>query len=123
MIAAEIMELSEQYQVEVRWAATHGEQFHGKVLRVSGPQQEILFLGSANWTRRNLANLNLEANLLLANTSFINEAFDAYFDSIWNNKRSYEESLPYEVWAETGWNLRWKTWLYRFQEWSGASTF
>jgi len=34
-----------------------------------------------------------------------------------------EESLPYADWAETGWSLRWNTWLYRFQEWSGASTF
>ena len=122
-VAAELMELSESFNVDVRWAVTNGEQFHGKVLRISGPQQEILFMGSANWTRRNLANLNLESNLLLSNTSFINEEFDAYFDSIWNNTKGFEESLPYEVFAETGWSLTWKTWLYRFQEWSGASTF
>ncbi|MFU8849176.1 MAG: phospholipase D-like domain-containing protein [Opitutales bacterium] len=123
VVAAELMELAEDFAVQVRWAATHGEQFHSKVLRISGPQQEILFLGSANWTRRNLGNLNLESNLLLANASLINAEFDAYFDSIWNNQRDLAESLPYEDWAETGWSLRWKTWLYRFQEWSGASTF
>jgi phosphatidylserine/phosphatidylglycerophosphate/cardiolipin synthase-like enzyme len=123
IIAAELMELSGAFDVEVRWAATHGEQFHSKVLRISGPQQEILFLGSANWTRRNLANLNLEANLLLAHAAPVNRAFDAYFDSVWNNREGFEESLPYDAFAETGWSLRWKTWLYRFQEWSGASTF
>jgi hypothetical protein len=123
MVAAELMELAEDFDVTVRWAATHGEQFHGKVLRISGPQQEILFLGSANWTRRNLANLNLESNLLLANSLSAKQAFDDYFDSVWNNQQGFEESLPYEAWAETGWTRRWKTWLYRFQEWSGASTF
>jgi len=123
IVAAELMKLSDDFEVQIRWAATHGEQFHGKVLRISGPQQEILFLGSANWTRRNIGNLNLEANLLLSNAAGINAEFDAYFDSVWNNTRAYEESLPYEDWAETGWSLTWKTWLYRFQEWSGASTF
>lgn len=123
IVAAELMELADDFDVQVRWAATHGEQFHGKVLRISGPRQEILFLGSANWTRRNLGNLNLEANLLLANVPAVNTGFDAYFDSVWNNERGHEESLPYEDWAETGWSLTWKKWLYRFQEWSGASTF
>ena len=123
VVAAELMALADDHDVGVRWAATHGEQFHSKVLRISGPRQEILFLGSANWTRRNLANRNLEANLLLANADKNNRKFDAYFDSVWNNSRGYEESLPYEDWAETGWALTWKKWLYRFQEWSGASTF
>jgi phosphatidylserine/phosphatidylglycerophosphate/cardiolipin synthase-like enzyme len=122
-VAAELMELSEAYGVEIRWAATNGEQFHGKFLRIAGSQQQILFLGSANWTRRNLANLNLESNLLLSNSPEINREFDAYFDSVWNNKKGYEESLSYEAWAETGWSLRWRSWLYHFQEWSGASTF
>lgn len=123
IVAAELMELADDFDVTVRWAATHGEQFHSKVLRISGPQQEIFFLGSANWTRRNIGNLNLEANLLLANASEVNDAFDLYFKSVWKNEHDYEESSPYEEWAETGWSLTWKKWLYHFQEWSGASTF
>lgn len=123
IVAEELMALAEAHDVEVRWAATNGEQFHSKVLRISGPGQEILFLGSANWTRRNIGNLNLESNLLLSGADDVNAAFDTYFDSIWGNTRGYEESLPYEEWAETGWSLTWKKWLYRFQEWSGASTF
>lgn len=123
IVAAELMDLSGEQDISVRWAATNGEQFHSKVLRISGPGQEILFLGSANWTRRNLGNLNLESNLLLVNVSKANSAFDHYFDSIWENRRGMEESLPYSDWEETGWSLRWKRWLYRFQEWSGASTF
>lgn len=123
-VAAELMALAETGgAVEVRWAATHGEQYHAKVLRIAGPRQNMLCLGSANWTRRNLANLNLEANLLFQNATELNVAFDTYFEAVWKNADGYEESLPYGDWAETGWSLRWKTWLYRFQEWSGASTF
>ncbi len=122
-VAAELMEFAEASDVEVRWAATHGEQYHAKVLRIVGARQDILCLGSANWTRRNLCNFNLEANLLFQDAAEIGKEFDAYFESLWTNANGYEESLPYEDWAEAGWSLRWKTWLYRFQEWSGASTF
>lgn len=122
-VAAELMELTGTHSIELRWAATRGEQFHSKVLRVAGPEQNILFLGSANWTRRNLDNLNLEANLLLRDHPRILSRFDAYFESVWQNSSERDASLPYAAHAEKGWSLTWKTWLYRFQEWSGASTF
>ena len=122
-VAAELMELAGDHDIQVRWAATAGEQFHSKVLRIKGPNTELLLLGSANWTRRNLADLNLEANLLFRDAPRLGTNFDAYFDSLWTNGRAIPESLPYAERAETGWSLRWKTWLYRFQEWSGASTF
>jgi len=122
-LAAEFMSLADTHEVEVRWAATHGEQFHSKVLRISGPEQDLLLLGSANWTRRNLADLNLESNLLFENAREAGGDFDRYFESVWTNADGFVESLPYADWAETGWSLRWKTWLYRFQEWSGLSTF
>ena len=120
-VAAELIESGGP--IEVRWAATHGEQFHAKVLRIQGGQQDLLFLGSANWTRRNLANLNLETNLLFQNSPELTREFDRYFETLWTNGAGNLETLPYEDWAESGWSLRWKTWLYRFQEWSGASTF
>lgn len=122
-VAAELMELASEGQVEVRWAATHGEQYHAKVLRVLGERQDVICLGSANWTRRNLGNLNLEVNLLLQDAAAMGRQFDVYFETLWTNADTYEESLPYADWAEAGWSLLWKTWLYRFQEWSGASTF
>jgi phosphatidylserine/phosphatidylglycerophosphate/cardiolipin synthase-like enzyme len=125
-VAAELMALGAETgngSVEVRWAATRGEQYHAKVLRIRGAQQDVLCLGSSNWTRRNLANLHLEANVLFSNAPKLHATFDRYFETVWGNTEGYEESLPYREWAETGWSLRWKTWLYRFQEWSGASTF
>ena len=122
-VASEFMELAATGEVEVRWGATHGEQYHAKVLRIYGETQDLLFLGSANWTRRNLSDLNLEANLLFERSGVIGQNFDAYFNTIWTNEEGLVESLPYGDWAEEGWSLKWKRWVYRFQEWSGASTF
>ena len=95
-VAGELMQLAGQYAIEVRWAATQGEQFHCKVLRVRAAQQDTLFLGSANWTRRNIAKFNLEANLLLNNAGPAGETFDAYFDTLWNGP----ESVDYATFAD-----------------------
>src|SRR5699024_7622819 len=50
--------------IPVRWCNTRGEQCHGKMLilrREEGPA--LVLAGSANFTRRNLDNYNLETNL------------------------------------------------------------
>lgn len=122
-VAAELMSTSGSGQVNVRWAVTHGEQFHTKAFRLRSASEDLLILGSANWTRRNIGDLNLEANLLFRHSGELGEHFDHYFESIWSNQSRYEESQSYDVWAESGWGLTWKTWVYRFQEWSGMSTF
>ena len=115
-VAAELV----QAGCEVRWAATDGEQFHSKVMRIRDVREDVLFLGSANWTRRNIGNYNLEANLLLQNTGSVGAEFDAYFESIWSNANGVTESLAYGEWADES---ALKKWRYRFQEWSGLSTF
>lgn len=123
VVAAELLEDSGAGGIAVRWADTRSEQFHSKVLRVSGPRVDLLFLGSANWTRRNLGNLNLEANLLLRKCGALGQEWDAYYEALWRNAHDAEASLPYASQALSGWSLRWKTALYRFQEWSGLSAF
>ena len=49
--------------IEVRWYRTEGEQFHTKLVLVRTAAETFLSLGSANLTRRNLEDLNLEANV------------------------------------------------------------
>ena len=122
---AEIMKLSPKHDVQVRWADTHGEQFHTKALSITNPGsgKSIFTTGSANWTRRNLQNLNLEANLLVSGDPDTTGEFNRYFDIAWDNSDGLSHTLPYEAWAEGGFTLLWKTWLYRWQEWSGMSTF
>jgi phosphatidylserine/phosphatidylglycerophosphate/cardiolipin synthase-like enzyme len=112
-------------KLKVRWADTHGEQFHTKALCISNPGTGKcqLLCGSANWTRRNLQNLNLEANLYLTGHPEPVNTFAAYFDKAWANQGKLRYTTDYDTYAETGFSLFRKKLLYRFQEASGLSTF
>ena len=108
--------------VELRWFATQGEQFHSKFLavtRVDG--SSVLVLGSANYTRRNLDDYNLESNVVLRSSS--DAAFvltlREYFSSVWSNEGGLR-TVDYSVYADES---RWRYVLYRFQEATGLSTF
>ena len=51
-------------RISIRWYETHGEQNHAKMVLIKKADgTAILILGSANLTKRNLDNLNLEANV------------------------------------------------------------
>jgi phosphatidylserine/phosphatidylglycerophosphate/cardiolipin synthase-like enzyme len=119
-VAAELLEKS-RGQITVRWCDTHGEQFHAKLLLVKQRDKTTLITGSANATRRNIGDLNLETDLSVVGDpnapAFQNAA--GYFDRLWTN-RDMNCTVPYESYAGTG---RLQYWQYRFQEWSGASTF
>ncbi len=53
-------------QVQVRWRETHGEQCHSKLILIEyHDQSAFLSTGSANYTRRNLGDYNLELNVVL----------------------------------------------------------
>jgi len=125
LVAVELMKLSGEHDINVRWADTHGEQFHTKsasiIYRHSG--NSVFITGSANWTRRNIRNFNLEANLLLDNAPHITAAFNRYFDTLWDNSDGLSHTLPYDRWQEKGLNLIIKNKLYLLQERWGAGTF
>jgi hypothetical protein len=116
------MEL-QQGGVPVRWCNTTGEQCHGKMLlhldRAGGG---TLLAGSANFTRRNLDNLNLETNVQIRadiEAPVIADA-TAFFETRWHNEPDRIHSLPYSAFADHS-GLRY--WRYRFMEASGLSTF
>lgn len=119
-VARELVEKS-QGRVRIRWYGTHGEQFHSKMVVISLPAQTVLIGGSANLTRRNLDDLNLEACLEVTappDSRVVREA-TGYFERIWrNDDGSY--SLDYQEFAEKS---LFRYALYRFQEWSGMATF
>jgi len=124
-VAAELMKLSTDHEVDIRWADTHGEQFHTKAMSITfGGDGEPLFItGSANWTRRNIGNLNMEANLLVRNAGQLTAGFNTYFDRIWNNTDGLSHTLAYGAWEEKGLKKFIKTRIYRFQERFGLGTF
>ena len=112
--------------VDIRWCATHGEQCHTKMLLRYGDdgaeRPAVLIAGSANFTRRNLDNLNLETNAILTAATdhpAIATARDA-FQRRWSNPDGKLFSEPYEAYSDDS-RLRYA--LYRFMEFTGWSTF
>ncbi len=109
--------------IEVRWYATHGEQFHPKmIVRVSVDGQQEVILGSANLTRRNIDNFNLETDLYISGSRSLPIMVEIadYIDLIWHNRDGHCYTVDYELYAEKSF---WKTWQYRLQESLGLGTF
>lgn len=108
--------------IEVRWCDTHGEQCHAKLLMHRGQGSGTLIAGSANFTRRNLDNLNLETSVqLIAPVSHpaIRDAAD-WFEMSWSNTPDRHFSVGYEHYADDS-RVRW-LW-YRIGEAVGFSTW
>lgn len=109
-------------KIDIRWCATTGEQCHGKMLLVKTATTHALMLGSANFTRRNLNNLNLETNLLVDSREPSQAYRDAsaYFDRAWNNADGRRYTVAYETYEDASWIRRFQ---WRIMENSGLSTF
>ncbi|WLD57655.1 phospholipase D-like domain-containing protein [Salinispirillum sp. LH 10-3-1] len=109
--------------VPVRWCATHGEQCHSKFLQVRYANGDsVLLLGSANLTRRNLDNYNLETNVLLEGTTGSRAMRDSvrWFDRYWHQLPGQHLSTEYATYADED---RWRQALYWLMERWGLSTF
>ncbi len=108
--------------IAVRWYQTRGEQFHTKLVLVTRGDQLTASLGSANLTRRNLGNYNLEANVEVSLPRHEPLALEmqGYFDRLWNNEGGGQYTVPYAAYQDDS-ALRY--WRYRFMETTGLSTF
>lgn len=111
--------------IPVRWCNTQGEQCHSKlVIYTPGDNQQEFLLGSANFTRRNLDDLNLETNVWLTAPadSTIAQKAAMLFNDYWHTGPDDNQtlSLPYLAWADAS---RFKYWQYRIMEATGLSTF
>ena len=87
---------------------------------MAGP--DTVVLGSANYTRRNLDNYNLETCVQLqgpADAGVFGD-IDGYLELVWSNVGGRGISTEYSHYADDS-LLRY--WLYRFQEATGLSTF
>ncbi|WZL72563.1 phospholipase D family protein [Clostridiaceae bacterium 35-E11] len=110
-----------QGQINIKWYDTHGEQFHTKLTFIEKKDKVIIIGGSANLTRRNLNDYNLETDIKIEadkNHQFVLEVAQ-YFERLWNNQNGHYtvEISKYEE------KSFFKYLLYRFQEWSGLGTF
>jgi phosphatidylserine/phosphatidylglycerophosphate/cardiolipin synthase-like enzyme len=109
--------------IPVRWCDTHGEQCHAKMMLLrprAGP--DVLVLGSANFTRRNLKDLNLETNIVVRapRSHAVMRDARAYFELAWGNDTERKFSVAYEHYQDESW---FKRMLYRISEASGIGTF
>ncbi|MFO8155932.1 MAG: phospholipase D-like domain-containing protein [Pseudomonadota bacterium] len=108
--------------ITVRWCRTRGEQCHAKFLMRHPANGEVEFLlGSANMTRRNLDDLNLETSIHAWADRKSRVAGDAaaFFERRWSNTGGYLHSVSHED-EQVGWLYYWR---YRFMEATGVSTF
>lgn len=126
-VAAELDHFASKHglHVDIRWADTHGEQFHDKACSMINIHERkyVMTCGSANWTRRNIGSYNMEANIWLEDVPQTVKAFNQQFDALWTNSGDLRHSVNYDVYGEDGLPELLKSWLYRVQEMSGLSTF
>lgn len=109
--------------IPVRWCNTLGEQCHAKMLLINNESGDnVIITGSANFTRRNLMDFNLETDVIVSGRSKDPVIIDSrrYFDEAWDNAGGRVYSLPIEHYKAPPW---WQSLLYRFTEASGISTY
>lgn len=119
--ANEIYELSDKL-AKIRWYNTNGEQCHGKMFIFENSGSYSMIQGSCNMTRRNMDNLNLEADIMVESgkkTKFFDKA-EGYFNRIWSNDDGNTYTADFEKYRDTRKLLRLK---YKLQEMTGWCSF
>ncbi len=119
-VAKELLAASGK-SIAVRWCDTHNEQCHAKMFMGKTATSSFLLLGSANFTRRNLENYNLEASVIAEASGAFPAWNDAlkYFDTLWENKGAVY-TADYAVYQDKS---VWKPTVYRMMERTGLSSF
>jgi cardiolipin synthase len=118
--AREILNKTEG-KVRMRWYDTRGEQFHSKMVFIKGSGRSVIILGSANLTRRNLCNYNLELDALVQGSGQEPVFADVarYYERIWSNQDGVF-TVDYDVYTD---DSVIKTAICRIQERLGLSSF
>lgn len=109
--------------LQVRWYATNGEQYHVKaaLFNYNADKKSHIILGSANFTRRNLKGYNLETDVEIVTPIQSTHALEMkkYFNKLWTNQGGtytvpintyYEDSMLHNI-------------MWRLQEISGLCSW
>lgn len=83
--------------IDIRWYNTTGEQNHAKIMSITNPVtgKFVMLNGSANWTGKNLNDVNMEANLLTDGAIQATTKFNDIFDRLFSNTDGIIYSLDY----------------------------
>ncbi len=119
-VAAELLN-ENSGKVTVRWCKTNGEQCHTKLMIVSSKGEQSMLLGSANYTRRNIGDYNLESNIYVKgkNVQAIKDGED-YFKRAWTNENDKIYTTEYETFEDTSLLHQF---MWRVMETTGLGTF
>jgi HKD family nuclease len=120
-VAKELLDKSDN-KINIRWYNGTDEQYHTKLLFIDKANRIIVNNGSANFTERNLDDLNLETNLGVSapGDSKLAQQLRQYFNRLWNNEGA-PYTLDYKTFEDkTVWI---KQCMYQLQEWLGLTTF
>lgn len=121
-VAHELIAKSDD-NIKIKWAVSHGEQYHAKftLFKDKDRDESTILLGSANLTRRNVGDLNLETDVMISGKSNLPvfTKLDEDFDAKWNNTYAHVTDF-YDVQKDPSFL---KTLLYRVQEFTGLSSF
>lgn len=81
-------ELKKHGNIGIRWYDSSKNQFHTKLLFIKYGDKATAIGGSANFTNRNLDDLNLESDLKVTASldSSVMQDIDKYFNRLWNNE-------------------------------------
>jgi phosphatidylserine/phosphatidylglycerophosphate/cardiolipin synthase-like enzyme len=84
--------------LEIRWYETHGEQNHAKIMSIINEKTDKheVITGSANWTGKNLKDINMESNVSLKGAKGICDKFNGLFDRFWTNSDGMVYTVEYE---------------------------
>lgn len=107
---------------KIRWCDTHGEQCHSKMTLIKNSSGYHLLLGSANLTKRNIGNYNLETDILVESDKKIGAIKRAYdfFDETWENKNGRIYTADYKKYKDES---LYKKVIYQWMERTGMSSF
>lgn len=95
-VSAEMEKLGSE-NIEIKWYNAGEEQYHTKMIYIDHGEKGMILGGSANFTRRNLDDMNLETNLKIdapANAKVVKDVKE-YFYRLWNNEQGVY-TLDYE---------------------------
>ncbi len=108
-------------RIRVRWYDTHGEQFHTKLVMVTRADSMVVLGGSANLTRRNIGDFNLEADLRFAlpRESPLALSVGDYFEGVFGNAGG-EYTLPFDAYRDDSLLKRIR---YRVEEFTGFCSY
>lgn len=120
-VASELLKKSAG-KIQIRWCDTHGEQCHSKLLLTKVGDVHSMLLGSANFTRRNIGDYNLETDVWVEAPRSFKAFAEAknYFETIWTNTDEKKFTTNYETYKD---DTTWHYILYRLMEGLGTSSF